>query len=340
MNWARHNAYRQHALRSSLMADTEKHQYQRCLVNNNCTTQQPVIGGHAIPKNYMQRLPGSNTMRVFTKHRFGRPEKKLPMKQGINDATVGYFTCKPHDDMFQDVDLLADITAMPKQHTMDLMCYRNILYSRWWMHLFAQASERARCEHAAERQYEIAKSLQTDDPFMLASQMAIERAVGLGEGPLRSYDHIVLSSHGKPMLAAAVFGVLKGRTNGATHETSDELGQWGLTLVPGHDTNTLFLHFPADTGTQVINMVLPSLARGRSRVPGKEVTRAILSSCGDVVFSEDSWSSLPSHERADVISAMTSHSPIDNWTTDIFKGSEWEHVPSELPETDSNRVDA
>ena len=28
------------------------------------------------------------------------------MKQGINDATVGYFTCKPHDDMFQDVDLL------------------------------------------------------------------------------------------------------------------------------------------------------------------------------------------------------------------------------------------
>ena len=336
MNGPSHNAYQQHALRSSLMADTEKHRYQRCLVNNDCTTKQPVIGGHAIPKNHMQRLPGSNTMKVFTKRRFGRPENELPLNEGINDATVGYFTCKRHDDMFQEVDLLADITAMPKQRTLDLMCYRNILYSRWWMHLWAQASERARYEHAAERQYEIAKSLRTDDPVMLASQMAIERSIGLGEGPHRPYLHLVLSSHGKPMLAAAVFGVLQGRTNGATHETSDELGQWGPTLVPGHDTNTLFLHFPADTGTQVINMVLPSLARGRSTVPGKEVTRAILSSCRDVVFSEDSWSSLPSHERADVISAMMNHPPTDNWTTDIFNGSEWEPVPSELPETDSN----
>ena len=80
----------------------------------------------------MQRLPGSNTMKVFTKRRFGRLETELPMNEGINDATVGYFTCKPHDDMFQEVDLLADITAMPKQRTLDLMCYRNILYNRWW----------------------------------------------------------------------------------------------------------------------------------------------------------------------------------------------------------------
>ena len=288
----------------------------------------------------MQRLPGSNTMRVFTKRRFGRPEKKLPMKHGISVATVGHFTCKPHDDMFQEVDLLADITAMPKPaHVGPDVLPQHPVQPGGGCTSGPKLSERARYEHAAERQYEIAKSLRTDDPFMLASQMAIERSVGLGEGPHRPYLHLALSSHGKPILAAAVFGVLQGRTNGATHETSDELGQWGLTLVPGHDTNTLFLHFPADTGTQVINMVLPSLARGCSRVPGKEVTRAILSSCRDVVFSEDSWSSLPSHERAEVISAMTSHPPADNWTTDIFKGSEWEHLPSELPETDSNRVD-
>ena len=284
----------------------------------------------------MQRLPGSNTMKVFTKRRIGRPENELPMNEGINDATVGYFTCKPHDDMFQEVDLLADITAMPKQRTLDLMCYRNILYNRWGMHLWAQASERARDEHAAERQYEIATLLRTDDRVMLSSQMAIERSIGLGEGPHRPYLHFALSSQGKPILAAAVFGVLQGQTDRAMRETSDELGQWGLTLVPGHDTNTLFLHFPADEGTRVIDMVLPSLAKGHSRVPGKEVTRAILSCCSDVVFSEDSWRNLLGHERAQVISAMTSGSSINNWTLDIFKGSEWETLPSKLPETDSN----
>ena len=318
------------------MADTEKHRYQRCFVNNNCTTEQPVIGGHAIPKNYMHRLPGSSTMKVFTKRRFGRPENEIPMKEGINVATVGYFTCKPHDQMFQEVDLLADITAMPKQRTLDLMCYRNILYNRWWMHLWAQASERARHAHAAERQYEIAKRLRTDDQVMLASQMAIEQSIGLGEGPQRPYLHVALSSHGRPILAAAVFGVLQVQTDKAMRETSDELGQWGLTLVPGHDTNTLFLHFPADEGTRVIDMVLPSLAKGRSRVPGKEVTRAILACCYDVVFSEDSWSNLLDHERTEVMSAMTSRSSLNNWTLDIFKGSEWETVPAELPETDTN----
>ena len=163
---------------------------------------------------------------------------------------------------------------------------------------------------------------------MLASQMAIEQSIGLGEGPQRPYLHVALSSPGRPILAAAVFGVLQVQTDKAMRETSDELGQWGLTLVPGHDTNTLFLHFPADEGTRVIDMVLPSLAKGRSRVPGKEVTRAILACCYDVVFSEDSWSNLLDHERTEVMSAMTSRSSLNNWTLDIFKGSEWETVPS------------
>ena len=324
MNGPRRDAIQEHALRSSLAAYTEKHQYQRRLINNNCTTGERVVGWHAIPRNYMRRLPGPNRMKVFTKRRFGRPESNLPMNAGINDATVGYFTCKPHDDLVQAVDRLGDIATLPDQRTLGLMCYRSILYNRWWMHLWAQASERARDEHGADKQYEIARLLRADDQIMLHSQFLIESSLACGEGPHQPYHHLALRSHGRPTLAAAVFGVDMVQTNRSTKETSSELGQWGLTLVPGCRTNTLILHFPADSGTQVMDMALPSLSRGRSKVPGREVTRAIFGSCYDVVFSEDSWKSVPGHEQDEVINVMASRSPVDTWTIDIFKGSEWE----------------
>ena len=130
------------ALLDSLMRETLKTSYQRCLVHNKCDTGEPVIKGHQIPANYMRRLPGENTMAVFTKHRFGRPPGTLPMEEGVNFATTGYFTCQPHDGIFKEVDQLSDITAIPEKQILDLMCYRNVLFNRWWMHLWAQASSR------------------------------------------------------------------------------------------------------------------------------------------------------------------------------------------------------
>ena len=314
------------ALRSVLMKYTEKHQYRRCLVNDQCTTGEMVIGGHQISKNHMQRLPGQNSMRVFTKHRFGRPEPKLPMKEGINNATVGYFICKLHDALFQEVDQLEDIRSLPQKRVLDLMCYRNILYNRWWMHLWAQASERMKHEHGLENQYEIARILRTDDHIMLASQKAIESSLGLGKGPDLPFQHLALRSHGMPTLAAAVFGVLKVQTDRTGRETASHLDQWGLTLVPGSQSTTLFLHFPADSGTQVIEMALPSLAKGYSKVSGREITKTIFSSCYDVVFSADSWNSLPDQARSEIIHVMRNNDQKDALTVDVFRGSDWEIV--------------
>ena len=120
----------EHKLRNSLMEETKKTKYQRCFVNN-CAADSPIIGGHEIPRSYMERLPGEHTMAVFTKYRFGRPPNELPMPQGIGDATVGYFTCRTHDAMFQEVDQLSSICTRPGERTLNLMCYRNILYNRW-----------------------------------------------------------------------------------------------------------------------------------------------------------------------------------------------------------------
>ena len=305
------------------MRETRKTEYKRCLVNDNCTTNEQVIGGHLIPRNYLQRLPGENNMAVFTNHRFGRPPESLPMKEGIGEATVGYFTCETHDKLFYEVDQLLDLSCMPEGRILDLMCYRNILYNRWWMRLWAQASRRVKYQHGLERQYRIAERLLADDQQFLKSQLAIEPSIGLRNGDEQTYSHLVLTSQGKPTLAAAVFGVLEVQTDRAGNERTTGLGQWGITLIPGYSTNALVIHYPSATGTQTFDMALPSLAKGRSKVTGREVTRAVLSSCYDVVFSQDSWGMLTDYERSQINTAMTSRTLIDNWTIDVFKGSDW-----------------
>ena len=311
-----------HALRDRLMRETRKTSYQRCLVKNHCNTGEPVIQGHQIPASYMRRLPGENTMAVFTKRRFGRRSENLPMAEGIHDATTGFFTCKPHDDLFQDVDQLSDIITIPENRILDLMCYRNILFNRWWMKLWGQASSRIRDQYGAESQYAIAERLRADDQQMLKSQLALERSLGLGEGNPIPYSHLVLTAEGEPVLAAAVFGVLQVPAGRAPFPRTTKFGQWGLTLIPGRCTNSLVIHFPSETGVEVIDTVLPGL-RGRSKVTGAEVTKAIVSSCSDVVFSQESWAALCGDERDQIREAVTSREPVAHWAIDVFKGSDW-----------------
>ena len=173
----RRQATVEQAIRTSLVRQTDKEQYKRCLVHDRCTTREPVIKGHQIPQSYMRRLPGGNNMAIFGKRRFGWPESKLPLSEGIGFATAGYFTCKSHDDWFQDVDRLSDIPALPDKRTLHLMCYRSILYNRWWMHLWAQASARIRDWYGAISQYQINERLLIDDRKMLRSQKAIEQCL-------------------------------------------------------------------------------------------------------------------------------------------------------------------
>ena len=202
------------------------------------------------------------------------------------------------------------------------MCHRNVLFNRWWMQLWAQASSRIKDQYRAESQYAIAEQLLNDDQQMLKSQLALEQSLGLCEGNPQPYSHLVLTAEGKPMLAAAVFGVLQVPADKISNQRTAKFGQWGLTLIPGHHSNTLVIHFPSETGIEVIDMVLPGLA-GRSRVSGREVTQAIFSTCYDVVFSQASWNMMTDNEQGEIVAAMTSRGTIVNWTVDAFKGSDW-----------------
>ena len=319
----RRQATVEQAIRTSLVRQTDNEQYKRCLVHDRCTTREPVIKGHQIPQSYMRRLPGGNNMAIFGKRRFGWPESKLPLSEGIGFATAGYFTCKSHDDWFQDVDRLSDIPALPDKRTLHLMCYRSILYNRWWMHLWAQASARIRDWYGAISQYQINERLLIDDRKMLRSQKAIEQCLESDDSDPQTYSHMMLTAEGPPVLAASVFGVLHSLTDNSGNERIVELGQWGLTLVPGNTSNTLFLHFPTALGKRVIDMALPTIGKGKSRVSGQEITRAIFASCYDIVFSQTSWKSLDETEKNQIRRAAFGRTADAELDLDAFKGGEW-----------------
>ncbi len=255
---------------------------------------------------------------MFTKHRFGRREE-LPMEAGIGDATVGYFTCSKHDREFYPADQAVITTDVPPQQTLDLMAYRGILHARWWIQLWAQASERVGDEWGLERQRQIATMLRADDEKLLQTQLRLERNLSSSQDhQVSPIEHLVLTSEGQPVIGAARFGA---GISGVDDRGEMEL--WGMTVVPSTTHNALCIHFDREMGTKAIDAALPSLLKGRTKFSGEEVTRAILSGCYDVVFSKETWNALMKQERDNVVQEFNPGIRDQRHGIDLFKGKEW-----------------
>ena len=297
--------------RDALMRETQPEMHKLCQAGGTCDGD--IVKGHLIPRSYMRRMTSSSQVKVFTKHRFGRTSKKFPMRAAISEAATGYFTCRKHEQIFQPADQVAITDDMPSQRILDLMAYREILHARWWMQLYAKASDRVADLFGFEKQRIIANKVRSDEPRLIDIQMRIEESFESKADNPRPLTHLVLSSRGKPVLVAARFGI--------GQEASIE--QWGMTIVPNDDHNALCLHFAPEMGTTAIDLALPSLARGRTEISGEEITRAILSCCDDVVFSEESWDNLTDKEREHVLRAFGQSGNQLYEGPDLFKGCAW-----------------
>ena len=307
-------------LENALMEATRRNQYRQCQVSTECS--DPAVKGHLVPISYMKRLLGfSGQLMVFTKYRFGRLPPQLPMQEGVHYATTGYFTCKRHDDLFQSADGVADVDYMPDRRTLNLICYRNVLHTRWWQELWAQAAETVDDQYNKPIQRGIAPVLRKYSQELVRTQYKLEECVldtnDHVSTPERchSIEHLVFVSEGPPVLAAAQFGV--------SEFDSDTLGQWGLTLIPGTTSNAICLHYAKEAAIRAIDMALPSISKGHSTLSGREISRALLKFCSNIVFSKASWSKLTQKEQETVEQAMAPWKPNPEFDIDLFKGSPW-----------------
>lgn len=268
-------------LTQALMDATRRDQYKQCLVNNGCPN--PAVKGHSVPRAYLRRLPGdSGQMMVFNRPRFGELPRETPMREGISDASTGYFTCQDHESFFGPADSVTDLREMPDHRTLNLVCYRSLLYSRWWLKLWAQSAERVDAKHGAPIQRGITTRLRQQSRELLQVQTRLEKCVLNLEhrecvtGECSSFEHMVFVSEGAPVVAAAAFGVQE--------YFPTQFGTWGMTLIPGADSNAMILHFPAEARTRAMEIAFPSLSTGNGELTGRAVSAALLK------FSSTSYS--------------------------------------------------
>ena len=310
-------------LEQAFMDATRRDQYKQCLVNDGCPND--TVKGHSVPESYMKRLPGyPSQMRVFNRSRFGRLPRELPMTEGVGDASTGYFTCEVHEDLFGPADNIVDVDQMPNVRTLNLMCYRNVLYTRWWLELWARAAERVDDDHNKPIQREIAPVMRAHSQTFLTAQENLERCVLDREHhPCTRqrcgfFEHLVFVSETPPVLAGAQFGVSEYFPN--------QLGQWGMTLVPGTDSNAMILNFPAEAGTSAMDLAFPGLQKGRRELSGAEISGALLKFFPNIIFSDASWSELSHGEQTNVKLAMAPWEEEPTLDVDLFKGPLWKRL--------------
>ena len=129
------------------------------------------------------------------------------------------------------------------------------------------------------------------------------------------FAHMVFVSEAPPVLAGAQFGI--------SEYFPTQLGQWGMTLVPGDHSTAMILHFPAEVGTKAINMAFPGLMTGRNELSGTEISRALLKFFPNLIFSDASWSGLTAHDQDTVKRAIAPWEENPPFDVDLFNGPPW-----------------
>ena len=304
----------------ALMDATRRDEYKQCLVNNGCPND--AVKGHSVPVAYMKRLPGyDGQMRVFNTPRFGRLPPELPMVEGVGHASTGYFTCEVHEALFRPADEIVDISAMPDRRTLNLMCYRNLLYTRWWFELWSRAAEKVDDQLDKPIQRGIASKLRAYSQGFVPAQARLEECVlatrehQCARQGCSFFEHMMFAAEGLPVLAASQFGVQE--------YFPTQMGAWGITMIPGTGSNYLIMHFPGEIGTRAMDIAFPSLQQGRQELSGMDISRALLKFLPNIIFTGTTWSALTSDEQAMFKQAVAPWKDNPTSYVNLFKGTTW-----------------
>ena len=72
-----------------------------------------------------------------------------------------------------------------------------------------------------------------------------------------------------------------------------------------------------------MEIAFPGLNKGKSELSGTAISTALLKFFFDIVFSEESWSTLTAHEQETVKHALAPWEENPRFDIDLFKGPRW-----------------
>ena len=230
---------------------TKRKAYQECLVNGAC--EGPIVGGHLIPRAWLKRICDDNDkVRVFAElpinvFRADRRPDSLPVLNHINNAFVGSFTCRRHEQIFFPIDNPdLDIT---NQGNLNLMLYKSLLGTLWGEKLLLQMAQACLAESPQDEMFKSQVWLQkqrfiglTHYKLQVEGCLSPQTCDNCSDGRCRVIGHKVFQIPGDPALAASEFSDgIRTRVNPVTNSVQHSMN-WGMTVLPLSKGHAVILH--------------------------------------------------------------------------------------------------
>ena len=93
--------------------------------------------GHTIPRVSLRALSRLGHVKLFMPKPGLKDLNLLPIRRGIHEAAIGFFTCQGHDELFWPVENNQPDTS--KSRHMDLLAYKAVLGATWRLKLVERA---------------------------------------------------------------------------------------------------------------------------------------------------------------------------------------------------------
>ena len=105
---------------------------RKCLHSESC--EERTIKAHSVPRNVLSRMQEHGhvlqPINKISKNQDGRATGQPILEEtGINEASTGYFVCRPHDGLFEKID--APETDLSDIRILNLLMYRASLKELW-----------------------------------------------------------------------------------------------------------------------------------------------------------------------------------------------------------------
>ena len=278
---------------------TKRKAYQECLGLGEC--EGAIEGGHLIPKAWLKRIcDNEGNVKVFAELPINtfRADHKMsnrPVLNHINNAFVGSFTCRRHEEMFgpiDDPDL--DLT---NQKNLNLILYKSIMANLWQQKLLLQMAQACLAEVPQDEQFKSQVGLQQQRITGLNYyKQKVEGCLNpqschrCKDGRCRAIEHKNFHIPGEPALTVSDFSDgIRIRTRANTQINSVEpIMNWGMTVLPLSKGHKVILHHFIDE-----ERIIEPLGQMLSRLQGKklqgQISYWILKSFENLAINPGRW---------------------------------------------------
>ena len=273
---------------------TKRKAYKECLVAGEC--EGPIVGGHLIPRAWLRKICDHNEeVMVFEKLPL-RPftGNKGPVLDHINNATVGSFTCRRHEEMFGPID--DPDPDLTNQNNLNLMLYKAIIATLWLQKLLLKMWQDELALVPQDESFEFGVNLQEQRILGLnyykqkvEDCLSPQTCLNCKDGKCGVIGHRVFNIPGEPALAVSDFSDgIRTRTNPRFNPPTEYIMNWGMTVLPlstGH--KVILHHFIEEEG------IIEPLGQVLSRFHGKklqgQISYWVLKSFENLAINPGRW---------------------------------------------------